>query len=62
MIYVPCESPDVMIYIAVFFKSKEQDYFYCNNSRDIVRKKHRCNGVAECSDGSDEKGCEKGKL
>ncbi|KAK3723811.1 hypothetical protein QZH41_019494 [Actinostola sp. cb2023] len=42
----------------VYFKTREEGYFHCDSRYEMVRKRHRCNNVEECTDGSDEKNCE----
>ncbi|XP_028518396.1 uncharacterized protein LOC114576278 [Exaiptasia diaphana] len=45
----------------VYFKSTASQYFYCEKHDEVVRVKHLCNSVQECTDGSDEKNCKNKK-
>jgi len=45
----------------VFFQLKESNELFLCSSGDFIRKRHVCNGITECPDGSDEAQCQDGK-
>ena len=52
--------PNYFSYLVFFQLKKSNELFSCF-SGDFIRKRHVCNGITECSDGSDEAQCQDGK-
>ena len=47
----------ILVYLEL---SKNGKLFECGTGGLYIRDIHRCNGIAECPDESDEKGCQNG--
>lgn len=52
----------LMCSYVVFFQLKESNELFLCSSGDFIRKRHVCNGITECPDGSDEAQCQDSKL
>ena len=51
----------VVRFISAFHDNKGK-LIRCEREGFFIRDNHRCNGIEECPDGSDEKGCENGEF
>ena len=51
----------VVRFISAFHDNKSK-LIRCEREGFFIRDNHRCNGIEECPDGSDEKGCENGEF
>ena len=51
----------VVRFISAFHDNKGK-LIRCERDGFFIRDNHRCNGIEECPDGSDEKGCENGEF
>ena len=58
-----CSTEHLLNYFSylVFFQLKKSNELFSCSSSDFIRRRHVCNGITECSDGSDEAKCQDGK-